>query len=83
MLNTVWLTTEETAKLLGITSQETIRNWIETTRFPGSDQTPTGWRFDFNRVLAVKEALEEIRATNARGNLSVPECDSDEDVPLF
>lgn len=40
------LTSSEAAELLGVSSTNTIKNWLNGGSFPGAFQTPGGhWRF--------------------------------------
>ncbi len=79
----MWLTTAEVVELLGIVSEKTVQNWIETERFPGSLRGPNGWRFSQPEVMRVKAELERIRSVNTSGDISPPDFDSDNDTPIF
>lgn len=56
-----FLTSMQVAKILGITSEATIRNWLHGGYFPGASQTENGeWTFKLSDVLAVKEDMDIV-----------------------
>lgn len=72
------LTAPQAAKLLGVSSPNTVKNWLKGGHFPGAYQTSGGhWRFPRSSVLEMKAHLDELRARNARGDLTPPELDAD------
>lgn len=76
-----WLTSAETAELLGVSSPNTIKNWLESGHFPGARRTPGGhWRFLLADVLSVKRRMEDVRAANASGALEPPDFEDDEPI---
>lgn len=76
------LTSTQAAALLGVSSVNTVKNWLTGGHFPGATRTPGGhWRFVRSEVLAVRERMSELRARNARGDLSPPDVDGREDEP--
>lgn len=80
-----WLTSKEAADLLGVSSRNTIKNWLQEGHFPRSRRTPGGhYRFLLADVLQVKEAMQELSDRNARQDLAVPVSDHEpEDFPVF
>lgn len=75
------LTSTQAAALLGVSSPNTVKSWLEGGAFPGAFQTPGGhWRFPLEDVLAAKERMEELRDRNRRGDLS-PSDDQDTEAP--
>jgi predicted site-specific integrase-resolvase len=77
------LNTQEAAELLGVTSTATVKNWLEGGHFPGAYQVDGEWRFSSSEVLAAKKRIEELREKNRTGDLSLPDCDYDLDLPLL
>ena len=72
------LTSKEAANMLGITSINTIKNWMEGGEFPGAYQTPGGhWRFPLKEVEAIKARLEGLAQRNREGNLEPPDLGDD------
>jgi excisionase family DNA binding protein len=77
------LTSKQAASLLGVSSANTVKNWLEGGWFPGAYRTPGGhWRFLRSEVLAARERMEELRDRNARRDLAPPDVDEDE-LPLL
>ena len=67
------LTTTEVAKMLGVSSPNTVKNWLEGGAFPGATKTLGGhWRFPLKDVEAVKARMEWVREKNAKGDLAIP-----------
>ena len=80
-----WVTSQEAADLLGVSSPTTVKNWLEGGHFPSARRTPGGhWRFLLSDVLAVKDTMEHTRRANASGDVAVPDLGDEEvDVPRF
>lgn len=56
------LTAGEAAKLLGVSSRNTVKNWLQGGYFPGAFKTPGGhWRFPRAEVLEVREQMRRMR----------------------
>lgn len=78
------LSSTAAAQILGVSSINTIKNWLEGGHFPSAYRTPGGhWRFVKSEVLAVKEAMENLRRKNEAQDLSVPHVEDDEEPPLL
>lgn len=78
------LTSAEAAKLLGLASPNTVKNWLAGGHFPGAYQTRGGhWRFPRAEVEVVKQRMEALRERNRRGDLAPPEQDDDGTPPLL
>lgn len=80
------LTSAEAAALLGVSSPNTVKKWLEGGHFPGAYKTPgKHWRLPRKEVLAVKARLAELQAKNQAGDVSPPDHDGDDesDVPLL
>jgi excisionase family DNA binding protein len=78
------LTSTEAAKVLGIASATTVKNWLAGGHFPGAYQTAGGhWRFPRHEVEAVKRHLEALREQNRAGAIGPPEEDDDGEPPLL
>jgi excisionase family DNA binding protein len=78
------LTSKQAATLLGVSSANTVKNWLESGWFPGAFQTPGGhWRFPREDVDAVRLRLEGLRERNRRRDLMPVECDDESaNLPL-
>ena len=73
------LTSGQAAQLLGVSSANTVKNWLEAGQFPGAFKTAGGhWRFPLDEVEAVKARMDALREKNSRGDLSPPEAKDDE-----
>lgn len=73
------LTTGQAAEMLGVSSPNTVKNWLEAGRFPGAYQTPGGhWRFPVEEVEAVRARMEELAERNRNRELMPPDLDDDE-----
>lgn len=60
-LDAQWIGTGAAAKLLGVSSRNTVKNWLEGGHFPSARQTPGGqWRFLRREVVAVREAMQAL-----------------------
>jgi hypothetical protein len=78
------LTSKEAATLLGVSSANTVKNWLEGGWFPGAFQTAGGhWRFLLDDVEVVRSRLEGLRDRNSRRDLTPVDCDDESaDLPL-
>ena len=77
------VTTTQAARLLGVASPNTVKNWLAGGHFPGARRTPGGhWRFSRLEVEAVKLRMAELRARNRRGDLAPPDIDDEAEVPV-
>jgi excisionase family DNA binding protein len=75
------LTSGQAAALLGVSSANTVKNWLEAGHFPGTFKTAGGhWRFCRDEVEAVKSRMDELHEKNRRGDLTPPD-NGDEDYP--
>jgi hypothetical protein len=62
------LTAPEAAHELGLSSPQTVKNWLESGMFPGAYQTSGGhWRFPLEEVLRVRREMQETRDRNTAG----------------
>lgn len=79
------LTSGKAAELLGITSTNTVKNWLKGGYFPGAYKTPGGhWRFPRSEVESVRKRLGELRQRNLREDLTPPDLgDDDSSLPLL
>lgn len=77
------LTVSEAAEMLGVSSPNTVKNWLKVGSFPGAFKTPGGhFRFPLDEVLAVKAEMERIRDLNKSGTLAVPDAGDEPEFPL-
>ncbi len=75
------LTSGQAAARLGVSSANTVKNWLEAGHFPGAFKTAGGhWRFYRDEVEAVKSRIDELREKNRRADLTPPDA-GDEDGP--
>ncbi|MEZ4461500.1 MAG: helix-turn-helix domain-containing protein [bacterium] len=78
------LSSGETAKLLGLSSINTVKNWLEGGAFPGAYKTAGGhWRFPRSEVEAVATRMKELTRRNQAFDLAPPDCDDPVDPPLL
>ncbi len=78
------LTSTEAAKELGVSSPNTVKNWLEGGFFPGAFRTKGGhWRFPRDEVIAVKRRMAELRTRNTQRDLLPPDADDAEEPPLL
>jgi hypothetical protein len=73
-----FLTLDETAKIFGVTSAATIRNWLLGRHFEGRIETPEGPRFEVSAIREIQADIARTRAQNASGHLEFPDF-GDED----
>lgn len=72
------LTSRQAAALLGVSSPNTVKNWLEGGCFPDAWRTAGGhWRFPRATVLALRERMDALRTRNAAGDLTPPEIEDD------
>lgn len=79
------LTSQQAATLLGVSSANTVKNWLEGGWFPGAFQTAGGhWRFPLDDVEAVRSRLQGLRDRNSSKDLTpVDWGDASAEPPLF
>jgi len=78
------LTSGQAAALLGVSSPNTVKNWLEAGHFPGACKTTGGhWCFLRADVEAVKARMDVLRERNRRGDMTPPEHDDDAPRPLL
>ncbi len=76
------LTSKQAANLLGVSSANTVKNWLKGGQFPGAFKTSGGhWRFLRGEVLAVRERMAELRERNQRQELAPPDAEGHEVEP--
>lgn len=76
------LTSGQAAAVLGVSSPNTVKNWLEAGQFPGATQTAGGhWRFPVEEVEAVKARMDALAERNRRGDLAPPDLDNEDDGP--
>lgn len=76
------LTSKQAATLLGVSSANTVKNWLEGGWFPGALQTAGGhWRFPLADVEAVRSSLESLRDRNNRRDLTPVDGDDESAEP--
>lgn len=73
------LTVEQAAEHLGISSRDTIRNWLQGGFFPGAEQAEDGsWRYWHIDIDSVRARMDELHDKNARGDLAPGNLDRDD-----
>jgi excisionase family DNA binding protein len=78
------LTSSQAAEVLGVSSANTVKNWLKSGMFSGAYQTDGGhWRFPRREVEEVRARMEELREKNARGDLAPPDIENPQDPPLL
>ena len=78
------LTSKQAAELLGVSSANTVKNWLKGGHFPGAYKTQGGhWRFPEAGVLATRAAMEALREKNRTGDLAPSDSEDDEAIPLL
>lgn len=76
------LTSTQAADVLGVSSANTVKNWLKGGHFPGAFKTSGGhWRFLRSEVLAVRERMADLRLRNERRDLVPPDSDGGEAEP--
>lgn len=79
-----FLRTGEVTALLGVSSINTVKNWLKGGHFPGAVQTPGGhWRFPRDEVEAVAARMQTLERQNAEGDLSPPDSSESPEPPLL
>lgn len=77
------LTSAEAAEILGVSSPNTMKNWLRSGTFPGAFQTQGGrWRFLRSEVEQMRARMEELRQKNTAGDLTPPDLDDVEPLLL-
>jgi hypothetical protein len=72
------LSLDEVKKLLGVSSPDTVKNWLEGGHFPGAYLSEEGqWRFHRADVFEVKARIEELAEKNRHGDFSLSECETE------
>ena len=78
------LTSSEAAEILGVSSPNTVKNWLKSGMFSGAYQTDGGhWRFPRAEVENVRARMEELNEKNAKGDLTPPDHENFQDPPLL
>lgn len=78
------LTSAEAARVLGLSSPSTVKNWLAGGFFPGATRTAGGhWRFPRAEVEAVQRRIAELRARNRLGELTPPDTGDEGPPPLL
>lgn len=72
------LDTLAAAHYLGVTNQDTIRNWLEGGSFPGAFQSRGQWFFPVVALAKVKRRREEVRVSAPVSKMPEP-ADFDND----
>ena len=76
------LTSGQAARLLGISSINTIKNWLEAGHFPGALKTKGGhWRFPRSEVERALERMELLEEKNRGGDIVSSDVDDEEGDP--
>lgn len=76
------LTSGQAAALLGVSSPNTVKNWLKGGYFPSAYQTPGGhWRFPRTEVESVRRQLDEFQDRNRRGDLTPSDLGDDDSSP--
>lgn len=81
-----WVSAPAAAKLLGLSSPNTLKNWVNGGHFPGEVSKTLGkhWRFRKADVFELLHRMKERDARNRRGDLAPPDLGDEEvDVPLL
>jgi excisionase family DNA binding protein len=66
------LTSTQAAQLLGVSSANTVKNWMEGGFFPSAYKTAGGhWRFPRAEVEAVREEMKALREKNSSGDIAL------------
>ena len=76
------LTSGQAAAMLGVSSTNTVKNWLENGFFPGAYKTAGGhWRFPIEDVEAARARMEELQEKNRTGDLTPADLDDDAPPP--
>lgn len=79
-----YLTTPQVAELLGVSSPNTIKNWLKGGSFPGAYKTQGGhWRFPLKEVLAVQARVRASQQRNTTPAVQLPDYGDEEIDDLF
>lgn len=80
-----FVTSGEAAEPLGVSSTNTVKNWLESGLFPGARKTEGGhWRFDRAEVELVKARMAVLEKKNrARDFTSDDVPDSEQEPPPY
>jgi excisionase family DNA binding protein len=82
-VESMYLTSTQAAKVLGVSSPNTVKNWLEGGEFPGAFKTRGGhWRFLRLEVEAVKSRLDNLSYRNLQRDLTPLDVDDDFVPPL-
>lgn len=77
------LSSGQAARALGVSSPNTVKNWLHAGRFPGAFQTAGGhWRFPADEVEAIRKRMLELAERNRAGDLTPPDT-TDDEPPLL
>lgn len=69
----------EAATFLGVSSPQTIRNYIQSGLFPEASRTAGGHRrIRLSDVLAARERIERVRIANASGAVEIRDFGDDD-----
>lgn len=78
------LTSSEAADMLGVSSRNTVKNWLKGGMFPGAYQTDGGhWRFPREEVEKARARMEALQNKNERGDVEPRELDNTQEPPLL
>lgn len=70
------LTESQAAVYLGVSSPDTVQNWLKGGHFPGAFKDHEGhWRFLKSAVEAVKSRMQELARRNHEGDVLPPNED--------
>ncbi len=79
-----FLSSGQAAQLLGVSSPNTVKNWLNGGYFPGAFQTVGGhWRFPRHEVQEVKSRMEKLGRQNRQRDLMPPDADDNFSPPLL
>ncbi|MFH1468169.1 MAG: helix-turn-helix domain-containing protein [Pseudomonadota bacterium] len=78
------LSSGQAAERLGVSSPNTVKNWLESGIFPGAYRTGGGhWRFPVEEVEAARARLDALAERNRQRDLAPPDVDDGEEQPLL
>ena len=77
-----WISSGQAAALLGVSSRNTVKNWLEGGSFPSARKTDGGhWRFLRSEVIAVRQAMDSMQTGPASvGGLELPDVEVGDEV---